>query len=230
MFLKRLQNKIRKIHSSIIAIGFFPEPGKVKIIGSGFCIDKKHGKFITAAHLWNKLNSQQKENLQAFVMVESVEKRGLERYTWMPIKILSVDLNFDLSIIQLKEIKKNLLVDLALGDSEKVKVGDEVYFIGFPYAAELMNDGLGVTLLINTGIINNIKRNESDVKILLFVDAISNPGNSGCPLIDKKTNKVIGIMTRSFGMKSKAVPLFEFRIPMHVAAAVPINLVKDLLI
>ena len=79
---------------------------------------------------------------------------------------------------------------------------------------------------------SNIKRdgvNPEHKRNWFIVDAISNPGNSGCPLIDLETNKVIGVMTIAFSTKSRIQPDLDIREPMHIAGAKPINLAKALL-
>ena len=63
----------------------------------------------------------------------------------------------------------------------------------------------------------------------LIVDAISNPGNSGCPLISTESNKVIGVMTIAFRTQSRVIKELDIREPMHIAGAKPINLAKPLL-
>jgi S1-C subfamily serine protease len=125
-----------------------------------------------------------------------------------------------------------LLKPLKLGNSETIEVGDESYFIGFPYAATLINEGFGITLIVNKTIISNIKQdgiNPNHPRNWFIVDAISNLGNSGSPLLDLKTNKVIGIMTIAFRMQSQVQPSLDIREPMHIAGAKPINLAKQLL-
>ena len=132
----------------------------------------------------------------------------------------------------MEEYQNTLLKKVELGDSEKVEIGQEVYFIGFPYAAQLINEGFGITLVVNKGIISNIKRDGIDPdhpRNWLIVDAISNPGNSGCPLIDIESNKVIGVMTIAFRTKSQTQPNLDIRESMHIAGARPINLAKNLL-
>lgn len=227
---KNLQEKIKEVKASIVAIGFNPNPQQITIIGSGFAVSDD-GKIISAAHLYNQLNSEQISNLKANVMIEQMDN-DLERYKWIPIKLINKDDRNDAAIFQLQEYKETLLKKLDLDDSEKVKIGQEVYFIGFPYAAQLINEGFGVTLVVNKGIISNIKRDGIDPshrRNWLIVDAISNPGNSGCPLIDSETNKVIGIMTIAFRTQSRTQPKLDIREPMHIAGAKPINLLKDLL-
>lgn len=164
-------------------------------------------------------------------MVEQI-KSNLERYQWIPIKLINKTDEDDLALFQLEDYKNTLLKSLKLGNSEKVEVGQDAYFIGFPYAAQLMNDGFGVTLVVNKTIISNVKHDgiSSDRKRNWFIlDAISNPGNSGCPLVDLKSNKVIGVMTITFRISSKVQKYsdLDIREPMHICAAKPINLAKS---
>ena len=137
----------------------------------------------------------------------------------------------DLAVFEFVE-KPPVINELELGDSETIEVGQDVYFIGFPYASQLINDGFGITLVTNKGIVSNIKRDGVDEKHprnWFIIDAISNPGNSGCPVIDVETSKVIGVMSISFRTKSQVQPNLDIREPMHIAGAKPINLAKKLL-
>jgi len=228
--MDNIKDKIKEVKNSIVAIGFNPNPKQITIVGSGFAVSDD-GKILSAAHLYNQLNSEQIDNLKANVMIEQMGN-DLERYKWIPIKLINKDDKNDIVIFQLEEHKETLLKKLNLGDSEKVEIGHEVYFIGFPYAAQLINEGFGITLIVNKGIISNIKRDGVDPshkRNWLIVDAISNPGNSGCPLIDVDTNKVIGVMTIAFRTQSKVMKELDIREPMHIAGAKPINLAKPLL-
>lgn len=227
---KNLQEKIKEVKKSIVAIGFNPNPQQITIIGSGFAVSDD-GKILTAAHLYNQLNEEQRKNLKANVLVEQ-RNFEFERYMWFPITLINKNDADDLVIFQLEGYRNTLLHKLELGDSERVEIGQEVYYMGFPYAAQLINDGFGITLIVNKGIISNIKRDGVDPnhkRNWLIVDAISNPGNSGCPLIDIETNKVIGVMNIAFRTQSKVQPNLDIREPMHIAGAKPINLAKGLI-
>ena len=225
-----LSENIKRVRSSIVAIGFNPNPQQITIVGSGFCISDD-GKILSSAHLYNPLDENQKRNLKAFVMVEQ-KANGLEAYRWIPISLVDKNDQNDLAVFQLENYKDTLLKKLELGDSEKVEVGQEAYFIGFPYAAQLINDGFGVTLVVNKTIISNIKKDGVDPehkRNWFILDAISNPGNSGSPLIDLESNKVIGVMAIAFRTQSRIQPNLDIREPMHIAGAKPINLAKNLL-
>ena len=230
MIFDKFSKKIKEVKTSIVAIGFNPNPQQITIIGSGFCISGD-GKILAAAHLYNQLNEGQRKNLKAFTMIEQ-KQNNLERYQWKSISLINKVDSDDIALFQLDAYENTLLKNLKLGDSEQVNVGQNAYFIGFPYAAQLINDGFGVTLIVNKTIVSNIKRdgvNPEHKRNWFIVDAISNPGNSGCPLIDLETNKVIGVMTIAFSTKSRIQPDLDIREPMHIAGAKPINLAKALL-
>jgi S1-C subfamily serine protease len=232
MFRKSLKEKIKKVRYSVIAIGFSPTPSQMTITGSGFCVSDD-GKILTAAHIYNQIPSQFQSKLIGMTMVKQ-EQNGLEHYIWLPLNFIKKDDKGDVALFQITDYQKTLLKPLGLGDSEKVDVGQEAYFIGFPYAAQLINDKFGITLVVNRTIISNIKQDGIDPaypRNWFIVDAISNPGNSGCPLIDIETNKVIGIMSIAFRTKSQVSQYnnLDIREPMHIAGAKPINLAKGLL-
>jgi S1-C subfamily serine protease len=236
MFTQSLKEKLKKTRNSVIAIGFKPAENQITIIGSGFCVGND-GEILSAAHLAVPLSEEQKKNLLGMVMIKQ-DDDGLETYNWLPLEIVKTDVNNDLAVFKIKDFEKTLLKPktllrpLELDDSEKVEIGDEAYFIGFPYAAQLIKDGFGATLIVNKAIVSNIKRDGVDPKHpknWFIVDAISNPGNSGCPIISSDTNKVIGVMTISFRTKSQTQPNLDIREPMHIAGAKPINLAKELL-
>lgn len=225
-----LSQKVKKIRPSIVAVGFIPAPNQITIIGSGFCVSD-NGKILTAAHVYNQTPPQFQPNLMGMAMIKQ-ESNGLEHYRWLPLKLIKKEDKDDLALFQLDDYEQSLLKPLELGDSEKVEVADEAYFIGFPYAAQLINDGFGITLIVNRTIVSNIKQDGTDSahpRNWFIVDAISNPGNSGCPLIDLEDNKVIGVMTIAFRTQSKTHPGLDIREPMHIAGAKPINLARGLL-
>lgn len=225
-----LRDKIKEVEQSIVAIGFNPDPHRITIIGSGFSVSED-GKVLTAAHVYNQTPEGQRNELKANVMIEKLPS-GLKKYKWIPIKLIEKSDKDDMVIFQLESYEDTLAKKLNLGDSDKVQVGDEVYFIGFPYAAPLINEGFGITLIANKGIISSIKQDgvaEGNPRNLIMVDAISNPGNSGSPLMDVTSGKVIGMMSIVFGTKSQTHKDLDIREPMHIAGARPINLAKGLM-
>lgn len=221
---------IKSIRKSVIAIGFQPNEKQITIIGSGFAISND-GKILSAAHLYNQLKPEHISTLKGMAMIKQ-ESNGLEHYRWLPLTLIKKDDKVDIALFQIDNFNETIIEKVELGNSDEVSVGQDLYFIGFPYAAQLINEGFGITLVVNKTIVSNIKQDGIDPdhpRNWFIVDAISNPGNSGCPLVDSESNKVIGIMTISYRIRSRLNPQLDIREPMHIAGAKPINLSKSLL-
>jgi S1-C subfamily serine protease len=143
-------------------------------MGSGVVISSD-GKILTAAHL-----------------IEAADATLVEfsNGQLIPARILGAVRNADVALLQLEHTPTQI-VAAALGDSDKVEVGEEVFVVGAPY-------GLGRTL--TAGHIS--ARHSSDNKTIdaalmefLQTDAAINQGNSGGPMFNMN-GEVIGIVTR----------------------------------
>lgn len=124
---------------------------------------------------------------------------------------VDIDRSDDLALIKINPRKP--LPFLALGDSDKLQVGQKVLAIGNPF-------GLEGTL--TTGVVSSIGRSiksESGPRLegMIQTDAAINGGNSGGPLLDSLGN-VIGINTAILGQSN-----------MGIGFALPINRAKALL-
>jgi len=95
---------------------------------------------------------------------------------------------YDYIVLDIPELSKQKLYNFELSnysDLEK-RIGDDIFFLGYPF--EHLN------LVCHSGIISSFYKSKNiDV---IQVDASVNHSNSGGPLIDPKTGKVIGIITR----------------------------------
>ncbi|MBI4049356.1 MAG: trypsin-like peptidase domain-containing protein [Candidatus Doudnabacteria bacterium] len=232
MFSKNLKDKIKEIKKSIVAIGYNINETQVTIIGSGFALSDD-GNILTCAHVYNQVPKEFIKNLKALVIIKE-EMGYLDHYSWIPVSLVAKDDQKDVAVLKLERYKDTLLNKLELGDSDSVDVGQDVYFIGFPYAAQLANEGFGITLNLSRAVISSIKRDGMDpshYRNWIFVDSINNPGNSGAPLIDVETNKVVGFMAVAFRTPSQNAKYkdLDIREPMHIGAARPINFLKELI-
>ena len=96
--------------------------------------------------------------------------------------VLDRDSTSDLALLK---IDGGRFQAFAVGDSDRVRMGDEVLALGFPIA-----DTIGTNLTVTRGIISST-RTENGVR-LLQTDASLNPGNSGGPLVNLN-GEVIGV-------------------------------------
>jgi serine protease Do len=96
--------------------------------------------------------------------------------------VLYTDKKHDLAFIQAPP--GAAFPDLALGNYESLKDGDEVIAIGHPY---------GLNYTATQGVISKVNRVRQGL-LFIQIDAAINPGNSGGPLVNIK-GEVIGVNT-----------------------------------
>jgi S1-C subfamily serine protease len=163
-------------------------------IGSGFIIDDE-GLIVTNSHV-------------AFGRQSVVVK--LDDGTSLPARLLGADPIFDIAVLQIPKPKDGRLPSVKLGDSDHVRVGEEVLAIGNP---------LGLDQSMTRGIVSAVNRvlpvtYFSLQEPLIQVDTPINHGNSGGPLLNR-CGEVIGITTA-------IIPEAQ-----NIGLAIPINLAKS---
>lgn len=144
------------------------------VVGSGVLIDAS-GLILTNAHI-------------AFGR-QSITVT-LDDGTRLPGTLVGADPIFDLAVVKIPPPSAGRLPTVALGDSDRARVGEEVVAIGNP---------LGLDQTLTRGVISGINRilpetPFSALEPLLQTDAAINPGNSGGPLVNR-CGEVIGINT-----------------------------------
>ncbi|MGW5651810.1 S1C family serine protease [Streptomyces humi] len=132
---------------------------------------------------------------------------------------------YDVAVIKLKNPPSDLK-PLALGDSDKVAVGDETIAIGAPF---------GLSNTVTTGIISAKNRpvassdgsasSKASYMSALQTDASINPGNSGGPLLDA-TGAVIGINSAIQSASSGGLGSTGQSGSIGLGFAIPINQAK----
>ncbi len=141
----------------------------------------------------------------------------------VPANLVGRDPKTDLAVLKVDNVDN--LVVARFGDSEKVRVGEEVIAAGAP---------LGLRSTVTHGIISALHRpvplsgegSDTDTVIDgLQTDASINHGNSGGPLINM-SSEVIGINTAGKSLSDSASGL-GFAIPVNEVKQVVENLIKD---
>src|SRR5664280_1345677 len=148
-------------------------------IGTGFVVSKD-GYILTNAHVVQ-------DQGQKATSIAVVFNKGGSKTQQVKGQIMGIDTISDVAVIKVDPAGVNLQ-PLALGDSSKVQVGENVVAIGNP---------LNYDFSITSGIVSAIGRNVQGpsghvIPNVIQTDAAINPGNSGGPLIDS-TGHVIGI-------------------------------------
>jgi len=140
-------------------------------VGSGFVFDI-NGHIITNAHVVKDAEK---------ITVTFLDGRSYNA------DLIGTDPSTDIAVIQVK-VDVSLLHPLPLGDSSKLKVGEQISAIGNPF---------GLSGSMTSGIVSQLGRqlpseNRFLIPDVIQTDAAINPGNSGGPLINSR-GEVVGI-------------------------------------
>jgi putative serine protease PepD len=169
-----------------------------RALGSGFVIDKA-GHIVTNYHVVRGANAIQ----VSFSNNEHFKAR-----------VVGVDPSTDSAVLQV-QVKSRALKSLPLGNSESVRVGDQVIAIGNPF---------GLDRSVTSGIVSAVHRrieapNQLSISHVIQTDAALNHGNSGGPLLNAQ-GQVIGVNAQiETGGQSQG--------NVGIGFAIPINTVKD---
>ncbi len=135
-------------------------------------------------------------------------------------KIKGTDSENDLAVVAVKlaDISEDTISQIKaiqIGDSDSLKVGEQVVAIG---------NALGYGQSVTTGIVSAVDRQVEDVSTpLIQTDAAINPGNSGGALINMK-GELVGI--NSAKLASTEVEGIGYAIPVSVAQPIVENLMN----
>jgi S1-C subfamily serine protease len=169
-----------------------------RALGSGFVIDKA-GHVVTNYHVVRGAGSVQ----VSFSNNERIKAR-----------IVGVDPSTDVAVLKVN-VKSRALKSLSLGNSDSVRVGDQVIAIGNPF---------GLDRSVTAGIVSAVQRrieapNQLSISHVIQTDAALNHGNSGGPLLNAQ-GQVIGVNAQiETGGQGQG--------NVGIGFAIPINTVKD---
>lgn len=175
---------IKTWQPEIIGKGQMKNMVSLQGIGSGFVVSKE-GKIMTASHIVGSAS-----------LIRVVFSDGEE----VPAKVLYSYPMADIALIKLTIPKSTPLSVVTMADSDKVKIGDQVFVISSPF-------GLGHSLSVGYVSGKHSKKHiSSGLRYTEFIqtDAAVNEGSSGGPLFNMK-GEVIGIasfiLSRSEGFQ-----------------------------
>jgi S1-C subfamily serine protease len=193
------------VHSTSYARDFFgfvePQEGS----GSGSVIDQD-GNILTNYHVIEGATKL------------AVSFGGQKNYA---AQLVGGDPDTDLAVIRLIEKPKEPLTIIALGDSDKLEVGQKVLAIGNPFALDRT---------LTTGVISGLQRpirarNGRAIEGAIQTDASINPGNSGGPLLDSH-GRMIGINSQILSPSGASAGV-GFAVPVNIAKRIVPQLLRS---
>ena len=205
---KEIADILEEVNESVVGISkiknngnsiFLKDSATQLGLGTGFIVSE-NGYIVTNEHVSGAKYSN------CYVTLEN-GKTYNANVVWS-------DSNIDLSIIK---INMKGLKYVNLGDSDEMRVGENVYAVGNPIGFEFQRT-------VTSGIISAIDRTikleengkESYMSDLLQTDATINPGNRGGPLINLDGNVI--------GINSVKITSAE-----GIGFAIPINIIKPII-
>lgn len=169
-----------------------PREQESQSLGSGFIISDD-GYILTNAHV---VESAEK------ITVRLTDKREFQA------KVIGADKRTDVAVLK---IEATGLPKMAIGDPNKLKVGEWVIAIGSPF---------GFDSSVTAGIVSAKGRTLPKDNLVSFIqtDVAINPGNSGGPLFNM-AGEVVGINSQIYTRSGGSMGL-SFAIPIDVAMQV----------
>jgi Do/DeqQ family serine protease len=167
---------------------------EVASAGSGVIVDAKRGYILTNHHV-----VADADEIQVSLMDGEI----------LDAEIVGSDEATDIALIK---VQGDGLVEMPIGDSEIVRVGDFVLAIGNPF-------GLGHT--VTSGIVSALGRtgiNRSGYEDFIQTDASINPGNSGGALVNMR-GELVGINSAIISRSGGNVGI-GFAVPTEIAKSV----------
>ncbi len=179
---------------SALALDPFKISSRVSIaVGSGFIINQE-GLVLTNSHV---------------VFGRQAITVTLDDGQKIEAKLLGADPIFDLAVLRIP-VSREGDPTAALGDSDSVRIGEEVIAIGNPF---------GLEQTLTRGVVSGLNRIMPGSPVLTLpliqTDASINPGNSGGPLMNR-CGEVIGINTSILAEAQN----IGFAVPINVAKSV----------
>jgi S1-C subfamily serine protease len=226
-----LRPVVPAVKRSVVGIGTFERTRSPSTVfnGTGFVVGDGLD-VITNAHVVPAAQAAGKMEQLGIVVPDG------EGVRFRPAELVARDNEHDLAHLRLSGAP---LPALELGDSDAVQEGQELALTGFPLAMAL---GLHpathrATLAAITPIVRPSlgARNLDPRQIaalqrspfnIFQLDATAYPGNSGSPLYDPTTGKVLGVINAVFvkGLKETAITA-----PSGITYAIPVKYVRELL-
>ena len=177
-----------------------PRERQFQSAGSGVIFDAKNGYIVTNAHVVDNATD---------ITVTLQDGRDLAA------TVVGSDIPSDVAVLK---VPPETLIQVALGDSTRLEVGDFVVAIGNPF---------GLQHTVTSGIVSGLGRsgiNPDGYEDFIQTDASINPGNSGGALVNLK-GELVGINSAILSRSGGNIGI-GFAIPVNMARSIMDQLLK----
>jgi Do/DeqQ family serine protease len=177
-----------------------PRERQFQSAGSGVIFDAKNGYIVTNAHVVDNATE---------ITVTLQDGRDLTA------TVVGSDVPSDVAVLK---VPPENLIQVALGDSTRLEVGDFVVAIGNPF---------GLQHTVTSGIVSGLGRsgiNPDGYEDFIQTDASINPGNSGGALVNLK-GELVGINSAILSRSGGNIGI-GFAIPVNMARSIMDQLIK----
>jgi serine protease Do/serine protease DegQ len=177
-----------------------PREREFQSAGSGVIFDAKNGYIVTNAHVVDNATE---------ITVTLQDGRDLTA------TVVGSDVPSDVAVLK---VPSESLIQVALGDSTRLEVGDFVVAIGNPF---------GLQHTVTSGIVSGLGRsgiNRDSYEDFIQTDASINPGNSGGALVNLR-GELVGINSAILSRSGGNIGI-GFAIPVNMARSIMDQLLK----
>jgi serine protease Do len=229
---------ISNVKPSIVIVGTFNATNspRFNLRGTGFVAGNGNWVVTNAHVIPDGAEADLESKLVVQVRVDSKVQAGQSELAMRQATVLEVDKLHDLALLQFDGAPVPKLI---LRDSDTVREGQSIAFMGFP-----IGGALGFSPVTHRGMVSSItpialpsataqQLNARTIASLrsgsfnIFqLDATAYPGNSGGPMFDAETGDVLGVINMVFVKGTKESALTN---PSGISYAIPSRFVQQLM-
>jgi serine protease Do len=230
---------IAKVKPSVVIVGTFKPTNSPRFAlrGTGFVVGRGQADtsnlVITNAHVLEQPAEQL--DLETALVVQIRVRQG--EWQMRLATVVDVDKAHDLALLR---FEGPTVSALTVGDSDRVREGQAIAFMGFPIGGVL-----GFSPVTHRGMVSSItaaalpaptanQLNDKTIRSLraggnfnvFQLDGTAYPGNSGGPVFDPDTGQVLGVINMVFIKGTRESALTH---PSGISYAIPSGFVQQLL-
>jgi serine protease Do len=225
-----LAETVLRVKPAVVLVGTFrtTDNPRFQLRGAGFLV-ARGDLVVTSAHvLPTDMGAAEAASLVVQVRVQGDWQMRLAT-------VLETDVSRDLTLLRVSGIPGPVL---KIGDSRRVREGDDLAFMGFPIGGSLgfshVTHRATVSTITSAALpspsaerlkeqaIRSLRNGTFDI---FQLDATAYPGNSGGPLFDPETGEVMGVMNMVLIKNTRESALSQ---PSGISYAIPSRYVQEL--